>query len=53
MRDSEIKDKLDTRQTTFGEIAVQKGIIDKFAIDKKLIKTLKIAYIANKYQELM
>lgn len=41
MRDSEIKDKLDTRQTTFGEIAVQKGIIDKFTIDKKLIKTLK------------
>lgn len=41
LKDENLKKKLKNGETTFGEIIQEKGIIDKYVIDKKLVKTLK------------
>lgn len=40
-QDDELYNKLKAREITMGEIALKKGLIDKFCVDKKLINTLK------------
>lgn len=40
-QDDNLQKKLKAKEITYGEIAIEKGIIEKFCIDKKLMSTLK------------